>query len=256
MDPQAAKFIGAGIACIALVGAGIGIGNVFGSYLSGALRNPRRRSDPDHQSVARLRAVRSNGPVRPRHRASHSVRVLRRAAATTATIEAPAHKGAGFPPFRTETFPGQIFWLVITFAFLFVVLWRVAGPRIKGVISARRGRINDDLTEAQDARRAAEDADAAYQTALAEARARAHALAEETRNKLNNEIALAKSAADAAAHAAMAAADSRIAATRQKAKAHVSEAAAEAAVAIVARLIGEKIAPGEAAAVIRAASGG
>jgi F-type H+-transporting ATPase subunit c len=32
--------IGAGLACIALVGAGIGIGNVFGSYLEGALRNP------------------------------------------------------------------------------------------------------------------------------------------------------------------------------------------------------------------------
>ena len=40
MELQAAKMIGAGIACIALVGAGIGIGNVFGSYLSGALRNP------------------------------------------------------------------------------------------------------------------------------------------------------------------------------------------------------------------------
>jgi F-type H+-transporting ATPase subunit c len=40
MDPAAAKLIGAGIAAIALGGAGIGIGNVFGSYLSGALRNP------------------------------------------------------------------------------------------------------------------------------------------------------------------------------------------------------------------------
>src|SRR5690349_14569763 len=40
MEPAAAKMIGAGLACIALVGAGIGIGNVFGSYLSGALRNP------------------------------------------------------------------------------------------------------------------------------------------------------------------------------------------------------------------------
>ncbi|HXR95675.1 MAG TPA: F0F1 ATP synthase subunit C [Rhizomicrobium sp.] len=40
MDPQAAKLIGAGLACISLVGAGIGIGNVFGSYLAGALRNP------------------------------------------------------------------------------------------------------------------------------------------------------------------------------------------------------------------------
>jgi len=40
MDVAAAKLIGAGLACFALAGAGIGIGNVFGSYLSGALRNP------------------------------------------------------------------------------------------------------------------------------------------------------------------------------------------------------------------------
>jgi len=40
MDVAAAKLVGAGLACFALAGAGIGIGNVFGSYLSGALRNP------------------------------------------------------------------------------------------------------------------------------------------------------------------------------------------------------------------------
>ena len=40
MDPQAAKFIGAGLACFALIGAGVGIGNIFANYLSGALRNP------------------------------------------------------------------------------------------------------------------------------------------------------------------------------------------------------------------------
>jgi F-type H+-transporting ATPase subunit c len=40
MDAEAARFIGAGIACIALAGAGIGIGNIFGNFLSGALRNP------------------------------------------------------------------------------------------------------------------------------------------------------------------------------------------------------------------------
>lgn len=40
MDVEAAKFIGAGLACSALIGAGVGIGNIFGSYLSGALRNP------------------------------------------------------------------------------------------------------------------------------------------------------------------------------------------------------------------------
>lgn len=40
MDVQAAKMIGAGIATLALAGVGIGLGNIFGSFLSGALRNP------------------------------------------------------------------------------------------------------------------------------------------------------------------------------------------------------------------------
>jgi F-type H+-transporting ATPase subunit c len=45
MDPQAAKFIGAGLACFALIGAGVGIGNIFANYLSGALRNPSAAPD-------------------------------------------------------------------------------------------------------------------------------------------------------------------------------------------------------------------
>lgn len=40
MEPEAAKLIGAGLAAIALAGAGVGIGQIFGSYLQGALRNP------------------------------------------------------------------------------------------------------------------------------------------------------------------------------------------------------------------------
>ena len=40
MDLASAKMIGAGLASIALIGAGVGIGIIFGNYLSGALRNP------------------------------------------------------------------------------------------------------------------------------------------------------------------------------------------------------------------------
>ncbi|MEY4879889.1 MAG: hypothetical protein RJB62_1358 [Pseudomonadota bacterium] len=40
MDVEAARFIGAGLATMALIGAGIGIGTVFGNFLAGALRNP------------------------------------------------------------------------------------------------------------------------------------------------------------------------------------------------------------------------
>ena len=36
----AAKLIGAGIACIGMGGAGVGVGLIFGNYLAAALRNP------------------------------------------------------------------------------------------------------------------------------------------------------------------------------------------------------------------------
>ena len=171
---------------------------------------------------------------------------------TTATTQAP-EGGGGFPPFKTDTFPSQIFWLTVTLAFLFVVLWRVAGPRIKGVITSRRGAINDDIAAAQQARGDAEGASDAYNVALQGARARANALAEETRQKLNAEIATAKTHADEAAASAMAAAHARISTTQEQARGHVLQAAEEAAIAIVARLTGETVSSADAAAAVREA---
>ena len=37
---DAGRYIGAGIACLGMAGVGIGLGNMFGNFLSGALRNP------------------------------------------------------------------------------------------------------------------------------------------------------------------------------------------------------------------------
>jgi F-type H+-transporting ATPase subunit b len=173
--------------------------------------------------------------------------------AVSASTEVPARpEGAGFPPFKTETFPSQIFWLAITFAFLFAVLWRVAGPRIHGVIATRRGQIEGDLAKAQSHRADAEGASAAYQAALANARARAQALAEENRKRIAGEIDRAKQEADEAAQADIARAEARIQASRGEAHAHVLNAAQEAAIAIVARLTGENVAKDEAASAVRA----
>lgn len=167
---------------------------------------------------------------------------------THATTEVPAKKeGAGFPPFKTETYPSQLFWLAITFGFLFVVLWRVAGPRIQGAISTRRNTINGNIEAAQGARAKAEAAENAYQTALAGARARAQALAEENRQTLNAEIAKEKAKAETEAQAAMSAADARINATREAARGTVGKAAEEAAIAIVAHLTGETVSSADAA---------
>ena len=171
---------------------------------------------------------------------------------TTATTE-HAPKGAGFPPFKTDTFPSQIFWLAITFVFLFVVMWRVADPLIGGTIATRRKQINDDVAAAQKARGDAEAASAAYQTALAGARARARAMADENRKHVTDEIDRAKAQADTEAGKALAAAEASISQLRNEAKAHVTKAAQDAAAQIVNRLIGDTISADDAAAAVRAA---
>lgn len=53
------------------------------------------------------------------------------------------------PQLNPEFFVSQLFWLTITFAFLFVFLWKISLPRIKYSLEKRQNKINDDLSEAK-----------------------------------------------------------------------------------------------------------
>ncbi|HWA03550.1 MAG TPA: hypothetical protein VG819_08480 [Rhizomicrobium sp.] len=175
---------------------------------------------------------------------------MQEAPATSATTEAPAKSG-GFPPFDQSTFPSQIFWLVVAMALLFVVLWRFAGPRIKGTLSERRDLIHKEIETAQENKRKAEAATVAYETPLFEARERARALNNQYREKAAAEMKAAETEADAKAEKATSEAEARLAKIRAEAKAHIAEAAKDAAIEIVSRLTGEHISPEDAAAAVR-----
>jgi F-type H+-transporting ATPase subunit b len=175
------------------------------------------------------------------------------APATTATTAAKAHASGGFPPFKFETFPSQFFWLAITLAVLFVVLWRYAGPRIKQTLTDRRGMIQKEFDAAQENRRRAEAATVAYETPLYEAREQARAMNEQSREHAAQEVKKAEAAASASAERATADAEARLARVREEAKTHIANAARDAAIEIVARLTGERVSGAEAEAAVRAA---
>src|SRR5215510_9347738 len=90
------------------------------------------------------------------------------------------HKG-GFPPFQKDTFASQLFWLAITFVLLYVVMARIALPRVGSIIEARRARIDGDLAEANRLKVSSETAMAEYEKSLGDARNRAQAIGAETR---------------------------------------------------------------------------
>jgi F-type H+-transporting ATPase subunit b len=152
--------------------------------------------------------------------------------------EQPAHGGGHFPPFESHTFASQVLWLAIVFAALYWVMARFALPRIGAILEARRERIAGDLAAAQRLKDQSDAAIAAYEKALADARARAQALANETREKQAAAAEARRKALEAELNAKIAEAEKAIAATRSAAMANVHGIAAEAAAAIVERLTG------------------
>ena len=106
--------------------------------------------------------------------------------ATEAHTEHPGGK-TPFPPFNKETFASQMVWLVIFFVALYVIISKLAIPRLGGIIEARSERIDGDLAEAKKLKDQSDAALASYEKSLADARTRAQTLACETRDKLNAE---------------------------------------------------------------------
>jgi F-type H+-transporting ATPase subunit b len=158
--------------------------------------------------------------------------------AHTAGTEVPSGGHGGFPPFNPETFPSQLLWLVITFVLLYALMAKWALPKVAGVIESRQKRIADDFAEADKLKAQSDEAVAAYEKALADARARAQAIAHETHEKQAAEADAARKKLEDALNIKLAAAEKTIAATKEAAMGNVRSIAEDATRAIVERLIG------------------
>jgi F-type H+-transporting ATPase subunit b len=132
----------------------------------------------------------------------------------------------------------QLIWLVITFGILYLLMKWVALPKICSVIEMRQGHIAGDLEAADKLRRETQEAIAAYEQALAEAKARAHGIAQEARNKLKDEVAAERAALERDLAAKSAEAEARILEAKVSALKDVNAVASETAAEIVRRLIG------------------
>jgi F-type H+-transporting ATPase subunit b len=157
--------------------------------------------------------------------------------ATDAHTEHPGGK-IPFPPFNKETFASQLVWLVIFFVALYVIISKLAIPRLGGIIDARSQRIDGDLAEAKKLKDQSDAALASYEKSLADARIRAQALAAETRDKLSAEADQVRRKLETELNAKLAKAEETIAATKLSAMANVQGIAADTASTIVERLIG------------------
>jgi F-type H+-transporting ATPase subunit b len=156
---------------------------------------------------------------------------------TTAHTEADAH-GRAFPPFQKDTFASQLVSLLIAFVALYLIVSRIALPRVGSVLDERQNTMEGDLTEAERLKDASDGELKAYESELASARSRAQAIGAETREKLNAASEAERKTLEERLSVKLAEAEKTIASTRETAMRNVRGIATDAAAAIVQRLTG------------------
>lgn len=142
------------------------------------------------------------------------------------------------PQLDFATYPPQLVWLAITFTVMFIVMWKVAVPKISDALEARQMRLEENLKKAEDLKREAEATLAAYENALAEARSEAHNQILKIQTDLQEAAAKEEAELTAKLDAKLAESEKAIAAEVEKAMENVRGVAVDIASAAVERLIG------------------
>lgn len=142
----------------------------------------------------------------------------------------------GMPQLDFATFPNQIFWLIVAIVAIYLILSRVALPRISAVLAERRGSIANDIARAEELRLKAEEAEEAFRKTEAQARSEAARLAEKARAEVQEQLDLALAKADAEIAARMAESEARMAEIRDSAATAVEEVARATTAEVLASL--------------------
>jgi len=151
---------------------------------------------------------------------------------------------------KAQHFPSQLIWLVLSFVLLYVLMSKIALPRIGSILAERSRLIRDDLKAAEALKQQSDAAHAAYEKALADARAARRQSRIRRAKKQVSDAAATQQRLEAQLHDKLAAAEQSIAATRTAAMGNVRGIAADTAAAIVERLIGKAPAAHEVAAAL------
>ncbi|TPW25939.1 F0F1 ATP synthase subunit B [Pararhizobium mangrovi] len=157
-----------------------------------------------------------------------------------------------FPPFNAHYFPSQILWLAIVFALFYQFMAKTVVPRIGGILENRRDRIAQDLDEANRLKEETDEAIAAYEQELADARSKAHEISRQAHEKAKAEAEAEQAKVEEELSEKADAAEAEIERVKTEALGHVGSIAEETAAAIVEQLLGKAPSENEVATAVEA----
>jgi F-type H+-transporting ATPase subunit b len=159
--------------------------------------------------------------------------------AGTGTPAGGGHGETSFPPFDPVNFTPMLIWLSLSFGLLYLLMSKIALPRVESILRTRAHKISNDIGEANAFRARSEEAAAAHDKTIADAKAEALTLAQETHATLTAETEANRLALEAELNARLAASEAQILEMKTKAMGNVGAIASEAAAAIVQHITGK-----------------
>ena len=145
------------------------------------------------------------------------------------------------PQFDPTMFATQLVWLAITFSILFLLMKKVALPRISQVLNERKYKNEENLEKAEQLKNEAETAAEAYENTMAEARDKGRDALREVRERMAKEEEVRHRELAERLAAEIKTVETRIAAAKDKAVAGIHDVAAEVALAVVEKLVEETV---------------
>lgn len=174
----------------------------------------------------------------------------------TETLVPEAEGAGGLPQFEFETWAGQIVYLLILFAVLYLLVSRIFAPRLRRVMDERADTISTAVATARQVQAEAADQAASAKAEVAQARADSRSLAAAARARVTEQANTRRASEEAEVNARIAEAERFIGQTRDAAMANVGTIAADTTRAIVERLTGAPVSAAEAAAAVRTRAAG
>jgi F-type H+-transporting ATPase subunit b len=145
------------------------------------------------------------------------------------------------PQLDISTFTTQIVWLVVTFSALFLIMWRIAVPRISDALEQRQNRMDDNLNKAAEFKKEAESAIEAYEKLLAKARETAHSSIANANTTLLAETIAKDAELGTRLKLMLSESEANIARAMEDAMGNIHKVAEEVAAAAAERLLGEAV---------------
>ena len=142
----------------------------------------------------------------------------------------------GMPQLCGDWMANQVFWLVITLVVIFLILSRIALPRIAEVLADRQSTITNYLAASEELKSKAEEAEHSYIKALNDARSEASRLLDASKAEMKKELQSAINKADAEISVKVGESEASIAEIRKNAMSSIEQVAKDTAREIVSAL--------------------